>query len=244
MDVSENRDSRGFPTTTWGLVARARGDSDFQAVSDLLSRYWKPVFYFVRARKFPLCDAEDLTQAFFEQFLERDWLRRVDPDRGRFRTFMLTLLVRFLSDQTAAHRLRRQESFERAIPSFSSLLTDEDRAYEPAIGESAEDVFSRQWATALVREVQQKLRGEFNADGRLVWYELFETCVLSPNSPAVSKPSVAKEFSMTLDQVRYRVKMVTDRFDQLLRLEVGQQVGSRNEIDQEIQELLNLVADR
>jgi hypothetical protein len=63
------------------------------ALNRFIVLYWKPVFYFLRARGQGLHQAEDLTQAFFTRLLERDWVRRADPQRGRFRTFLLTLLT-------------------------------------------------------------------------------------------------------------------------------------------------------
>jgi RNA polymerase sigma-70 factor (ECF subfamily) len=93
--------SAQFPTTTWNMVLAAKDRQSagyLDAMNRCIAGYWKPVFYFVRSRGYPLERAEDLTQEFFLQFMDREWIRRADPQRGRFRTFLLTVLVRFLSE--------------------------------------------------------------------------------------------------------------------------------------------------
>src|SRR5438552_4149470 len=90
-----------FPTTAWGFIQSIKDCADVDylpALNPFLAAYWKPVFCFLRARGYRLHEAEDLTQAFFLRFLERDWILKVDPQKGRFRTFLLTLLVRFVAD--------------------------------------------------------------------------------------------------------------------------------------------------
>jgi hypothetical protein len=95
-----------------------------------------------------------------------------------------------------------------------------------------------------VQRVLTELSDEYSASGRSAWYELFEARVFPAGNQRVSQQSIAVEYLMTADQVRYRVKLVTERFDQLLRQEVRQQVGAATEIQQEIQDLLSLVGDR
>jgi DNA-directed RNA polymerase specialized sigma24 family protein len=151
-DESPLRASGQFPSTGWTFIRRVQeqhptgSDRDFDR---FLGSYWKPVFYFLRARGLPLHEAEDVTQDFFARFLERDWLKRADQTRGRFRTFLLTLLNRFVSDR-GARRAPRQEVFDRTIVSVHSLLGDAERTYEPADGETPEAIFMRQWAESLV----------------------------------------------------------------------------------------------
>src|SRR5262249_40046787 len=91
-----------FPTTDWRFLANVPGRSEpgaQQALGEFLGRYWKPVFYYLRARGYPLHKAEDLTQDFLLRFWSRDLLQKADPRRGKFRTFLLAVLRNFLSDQ-------------------------------------------------------------------------------------------------------------------------------------------------
>src|SRR4051812_15632506 len=102
-----------FPTTAWSVLRDLpdRESPEFRAAMDpLIAAYWRPVVAFLRARGHPVHEAEDLTQAFFARAFERDWLRRADPARGRFRTFLLAVLARFVADQ-GPKRASRQQGF-------------------------------------------------------------------------------------------------------------------------------------
>ena len=91
-------------------------------------RYMKPVFYFLRARGYPLHDAEDLTQAFFVHLTNRDAIPRADRSRGRFRNFLLTLLKNFLFDEK---RRRGQRSFKQVSVPIESALSQHERMRNP-----------------------------------------------------------------------------------------------------------------
>src|SRR5258708_34754295 len=91
-----------FPTTQWSLLARAslHGETSArQALEDLCHRYWLPLHKYIRSRGYPEAEAQDLTQGFFLHLLEHATLKKADPLQGRFRSFLLGALVRFLGDQ-------------------------------------------------------------------------------------------------------------------------------------------------
>lgn len=122
-----------FPTTTWTAIHAAQdcqSPESVEALNRCVAAYWKPVFYFLRARGMSLQRAEDLTQEFFLQFLERGWIRRADQERGRFRTFLLTILTRFLADRET-DRAPRQKRFDDRLVLVSALMTETERAFEP-----------------------------------------------------------------------------------------------------------------
>src|SRR5262249_8139641 len=158
------------------------------------------------------------------RLLERDWVRRADPQRGRFRTCLLTLLTRFLSDQGPG-RAPRQHAFEQQVVSVGDLVGDAERSYEPPAGETPEAVFLKQWAAALVRDVLQRLRQLYQDEGHAVRYDLF-AAVHYPADPAErpSQQALAERFGVTRDQVRYALNQAEGQFASLLRAEVRGQV--------------------
>ena len=96
-----SRDAR-FTTTRWSLVARVQGGSDpsAQAALEQLCRtYWYPLYVFVRRLGQNPHDAEDSVQGFFAVFLAGNYLKSADPARGRFRSFLLMALKRFLANE-------------------------------------------------------------------------------------------------------------------------------------------------
>ncbi len=101
-----------FQPTRWSLVLQARSphgdDSRITALNQLAEAYWKPLYWFARRNGFGQEDAADLIQDFFAKLLERDWLDRADPNRGRLRNFLLTLLKRHLNDHRKHDRAEKR----------------------------------------------------------------------------------------------------------------------------------------
>ena len=233
-----------FPTTAWSfiqMVQDRRHDEYLPHLNRFASAYWKPVFFFVRAKGYALHRAEDLTQEFFLRLMQREWLEKADPNRGRFRTFLLTVLTRFLSDQGPG-RAAKQVVFDNRLVSIQSLLGDADKSYEPPVDETPENIFMRQWAAALVAQVLERLRLYYEENGQPQWYEVFAaTHGMTEGSGRVSQEELGQRFGMTRDRVRYAMEMTQKRFVHLIHEEVRDQVGSETEIDNEVRELLALL---
>jgi hypothetical protein len=224
--MSDEPSSPGaFPSTAWTLLRTGRPN-------DFLARYCKPVFVFLRARGHPPQQAEELAQEFFLHFLEKHCLDRADEHRGRFRNYLLKILVRFLADQTP-DRLPRQSAFERQAVSLD---------HEPAAGKSAETLFMRQWAADLVGGVRQRLGDLCCKKGRTDWYDIFTAC--HPPTADVAVPAqeeLARRLGITRDQVRYAPAQTEEWFRILLRAEVRAQVEADEDVDEEISDLLTLL---
>src|SRR5205085_3154042 len=99
-----------FVTTHWTRVLEARGDSPDAkaALSDLCAAYYAPVFAFIRSHSPDEDSGRDLTQEFFARLLARKGISSVDPEHGRFRSFLLGAVKHFLSDmRDHSRRLKR-----------------------------------------------------------------------------------------------------------------------------------------
>jgi len=208
-----------------------------------IAGYWKPVFYFLRAKGYPFHRAEDLTQEFFFQLFQRDWIRRADPQRGRFRTFLLTVLTRFLADQRPP-RAPRQKSFDDRMVCISALIGETERTIEPPVHETPEEVFMKQWARAVIDQVRRCLELWCQSRGRPDWYQIFCASYFpAPGSARATQHALADRFHLTRDQIRYALEEVDRQFIQLLRGEVSQQVDTPLELDCEIRDLQELLGD-
>lgn len=233
-----------FPSTAWTMVTKAKDRDNpeyLAAINRCIEGYWRPVFCFMRAKGYPVQRSEDLTQDFFFKFLERDWIRLADPHRGRFRTFLLTILIRFLSDE-GSKRAPRQKSFERHLTRVSDLIGNRDQSFEPPDCETPDQVFMKQWAKAVVANVQQSLKAWCEQKGHPDWYEIFSSVHFPPpEGPRITQEALARRLGLTRDQVRYGQNEADRRFGELLRAEVADQVGSEDEIDTEIRDLERLL---
>ena len=239
--------SRDFPPTSWSLIRAVQcqsGEDRVEAMNRCIAAYWKPVFYFLRTRGYPLHRAEDLAQEFFLQFfLEKDWVRRADQQRGRFRTYLLTVLTRFLADRSG-DRLPRQKAFDERQVTISALLGDSERAFEPPHNCTPEQVFMQQWARAVIANVQRNLEAWCILRGRPDWYRMF--CAMyfpEPGDLRVTQQELASRLRVSRDQVRYGLEEVNRQFTGLLRTEVGDQIGPDDDLDVEIHELQALLSD-
>jgi RNA polymerase sigma-70 factor (ECF subfamily) len=246
-DTSSPNSGSLFPATAWTLLRDVQQLPPAQYEvqrNTFLAHYWKPVFCFLRARRYSVAEAEELTQAFFERFLEKDAIRKADRQKGRFRTFMLTVLERFLSDLQNPERQSKQRLFERRWVSLSTLVTDKDRAFQPPGQAAPDSVFMKQWALALMHSIREQLKRRCAQARRPDWYEVFEvTYGGHASGPRATQESLAAQFGLTRDQVKYAQQQTRDWFAELLQGEIRQHVDSDDEVALEIRELRNWLAD-
>lgn len=145
-----------FPTTSWTLV---RSSQNLKALDSLITVYWKPLYFFVRQQGYPNETAKDIVQEFLKTLMERDAIRRADPARGRFRTFLLASLSNFLKDRAKAEsRLKR--GGDQTIFSLDFARGESEYVQEVARGESPETVLNRSWAYSLWRHALDELKGD------------------------------------------------------------------------------------
>jgi RNA polymerase sigma-70 factor (ECF subfamily) len=235
--------SARFPTTAWSCLqlVQDHGHADHvPAVNRFLTLYWKPAYYFLRVRGVPHHEAEDLTQEVLLRFLEKDLVGKADPQRGRFRSYLLGVLKHMLADQQPG-RLAKGKRLERGFLSIHALIGDEERAFEPATHETPEEVFHRQLASTLWETVLGNLQQRLVEEGRAVWYAIF-MAYLAPEGKRPSQEALAAQHGLSRDDVRALLPKVEKRLDRLLRAELREQGTPEPEIDDEIRELKRLLS--
>ena len=175
--------SRGmsFPSTQWNLLAQATQDESKQsriALEALCGRYWGPIHTFIRSRMIPDPEAQDLTQDFMLHLLRSDFFERGDPVRGRFRSFLLGALVRFLADaadkRTALKRGGAQVHLSLDNPEVTLL---EEFSCPPG----AAEVFDREWALTILESALERLRSDYTDPRRVELWRNLKPCLLGPS---------------------------------------------------------------
>ncbi|MCC9606114.1 hypothetical protein LOC68_19510 [Blastopirellula sp. JC732] len=230
-----------FPTTAWNIIDSLKGGqrASLDSRNCFVQSYWPAVFGYLRRRGFQESTAEDLTQDFFCHLFEKELVGSYQSDRGRFRTYILTILSRFVSDQTTS-RAPRQRQFENDLVPISCLAATHD--VQLLGGDSSpEDEFMRQWARSVIQATRNELRLWCQSQGRPDWYLVFNALNPADFSPAASKEKVAQSLRLTIDQVRYAQSKSEQKFIELLRLVVLEQVESEKEVDDEIRALRRLL---
>lgn len=240
-NLPDPRSARGpheFETTRWSLVLAAghRSSPDAQAALTTLCRsYWFPLYSYVRRRVGNRDEAQDLTQAFFVQLLEKDYLAVARPERGKFRAFLLTSLKHFLSNQWDKARAQKRGGGRAAIP--LDLAAGESRyCLEPMDELTPERLFERQWALTLLEQVLRRLREESVATGKERQFERLKAFVAGQSS-AGAYAAAAEALGVTEGAVKVAVHRFRRRYRELLRSEIAQTVAGPADVDDEIRSL-------
>jgi RNA polymerase sigma factor (sigma-70 family) len=237
--------SRQFATTHWSAVQRA-GDSQSPgstaALEELCRAYWFPIYAFVRARGQGPEEARDLTQEFFARLLEKKWLAQADPERGRFRSFLLACCKNFLVNEWRhAHRLKRG-----AGCTFSLDELDAEQRYQvaPADNSSPEKIFDRRWAAALLARVLERLQMECDDDGaqRARRFEVLKVFLLEEKG-ALSFNDAAAELGLSVVATKGIVHRLRQRYRQIFREEISDTVSRPEDVEDETRHLFQALAE-
>jgi RNA polymerase sigma factor (sigma-70 family) len=227
-----------FATTRWSIVLAA-GQSEKEAsraaLETLCRAYWFPIYAYVRRRVAQPDDAQELTQSFFTALLERNALAAADPDRGRFRAFLLASCKNFLASHWE-HQNAQKRGGGRKLLALDFVEGEERIQLEPADRFTPERWFERQWALTLLDRVLGLLRDEFQRDGRAWQFELLKG-FLSGQEPPLSHAQLGAELGVSEGAARVIVHRLRRRYRELLRAEIAQTVSGEEEVDDEIRRL-------
>ncbi len=229
---------RSFNTTQWSLVAEAGGAASPEcraALSTLCELYWYPLYAFVRRKGFQAAEAQDLTQSFFTELLEKDRLHLADQQRGKFRSFLLGALNHFIANQRRAMAAQKRGGDHLV---FSIDFDDGETRYqrEPVDAATPERIFDRRWTMTLLDRAVSRLRDEFIEADKL---ELFDQLKmhLGGDPDATTFGELAKTLQMTEGAIKSAAYRLRKRCRELLREEIAQTVCDPGEIDDELREL-------
>lgn len=226
-----------FVTTHWSVVLAAQGASPaaHDALEKLCRSYWQPIYSFLRREGRTAEDAQDLTQSFFAQLLERGDFNAVRREKGRLRSYLLGSLKHFLAnDRRRAMTLKRGEG--RALISLEELRTEESTEFGSQ-DLSADRIYDRRWALTVLDQVFAHLTSESQNLGRPGLCErLNELLSGEPGHP--SQAEIAREFGMSENAVKQAFHRLRRRYRQLLREEIANTVGTPAEIEAELRELI------
>jgi RNA polymerase sigma-70 factor (ECF subfamily) len=227
-----------FATTHWTVVLAAGKRHTLQsdlALEELCRNYWFPLYAYVRRRGHTKEDAEDLTQAFFARFLEKNYLEGLSAERGRFRAFLLASLKHFLINEwKKAQRLKRGGG--EAPLSLDWQTADTKFQVASTAEPSPDKAFDREWALALLSKVIERLQKECEADGKAKLFEQLKT-FLTTGKDGTAQAEVAKALGMEEGAVRVAIHRLRKRYRQLLRDEIAQTLADAADVDEEMRAL-------
>jgi RNA polymerase sigma-70 factor (ECF subfamily) len=227
-----------FATTHWSLVLavgrKSQPDAD-RALAALCQTYWYPLYAYARRQTADVHDAQDVIQSFFARLLEKDLLAVAHPERGRFRSFLLTALKHFLLNEWAKDGAQKRGGGRVAL----SLDFDsgESRYHlEPAHDLAADKLYERQWALTLLDRVLGLLRTEYSAAGKEALFLRLKDFIGAARGEAWYREA-AGDLGITEGAARVAAHRLRQRYREILRAELAQTVADPAELDDEIRHL-------
>jgi len=229
-----------FTTTHWSVVLEAQGESPAakEALEKLCRAYWRPIYGFVRRQGVMPEEAEDLTQGFFALLLERRDLNVVRKEKGRLRSYLLTSLKHFLANERSRAMAVKRGEGQRLIP-LEDLRGRESAGFVPTDRSTAEQIYERGWALALLDQVLMRLGDEYRAASPAA-AGLFDQLqkLLNDESDRPSQAEIADELAMTENAVKQAFHRLRQRYRELLREEIAHTVMLPGDIEDELRHLI------
>jgi len=244
-ETNEAAASRGpgdFTTTHWSVVLAAGDAASPQAqaaLERLCQTYWYPLYAYVRRRGYSPEDAQDLTQEFFARLLAKQWLSMADPERGRFRSFLLAALNHFLDKEWARARCAKRGGGRPALP-FDPAEGERWYGREASDSRSAEQIYERNWALRVLTHVRSRLREEYARDGNAGRFDVLEAFLPGEVCP-LSYAEAATQWGAAESTVRSAVHRLKRRYGELLRRELAHTVANPAEVDGELRYLISVL---
>ena len=234
----------GFPTTSWTLVIAAGGldsASRRDAITSLCATYWYPLYAFIRRRGHAASEAEDLVQGFFARFLAGHYFDRADPEKGNFRSFLLTCLKCFLADEKDRERAQKRGGGVPPLP-FEMATAESLYTREPAHNETPERIYERRWARALLDRVYGRLREEFVLHGRLDHFNHIKAYLMGTGDAPYAE--LAPKLGVTEAALKTGIHRLRKRYRDLLREEVAATVADPTSVDAELRFLVSALSGK
>lgn len=229
-----------FQTTHWSVVllsAQSQALGSQEALAELCRVYWYPLYGFIRRRGHNPEESRDLTQGFFLHLLEGKALTRIDPQKGKFRSFLLASLQKFLASEWAReHRLKRGGYVE--FVSIDAETAEGSYQLESVDPLTPEKMFDAHWATALLGQAMSRLQEEYAARGKSPTLDALKAFldVVNSNEPPPYE-QVAAVLQISIGNVKALIHRLRKQYTSLVREEIMRTVSDASDIDGEIHEL-------
>ena len=237
-DESRQHGGVAFTTTHWSIVLEAQGESPVaqEALEKICRTYWRPIFAFLRRQGLPPEEAEDITQGFFAQLLERRKFSALRKEKGRLRSFLLGALKYFVADEQRRAMAIKRGKGQRLIP-LEELRADERFDMEPSDPMTAEMIYERRWALTVLEQVLNRLKSEYATAGNAALFDSLKQ--LLPDEPgSPSQAEIATQLAMTENAIRQAFYRFRQRYQSLLREEIANTVATPGDIEDELRHLI------
>lgn len=229
-----------FTTTQWTVVLSAGREEACEALEQLCQAYWYPVYAYIRRKGLTAEDARDATQGFFLSLLQRQSLRNVSADKGRFRSFLMGAVNHYLADEHA--RTTAAKRGGKDVPVELDALEAEERyRLEPAVLPEPERLFDRRWAFTTLERALRNLEAAYREDGRGPLFDALQG-MLTADPPPGGYAETAEALGMSEGAVKTAVHRLRRRYGECCREEVARTVAEAGDVEEELRYLCETMA--
>jgi len=232
-----------FPATRWTLVIQVQqspGSAAAKALEELYKDYWYPIYAYLRRRGYNQHDAEDVTQGFFASLLEAESFQNARSERGRFRSFLLGSLQRYLTQQLR-HASAQKRGGQIKVVSLDQATAEDRYGMEPTTNVDPETLYQRTWARSVLERVLDSLNASYAKAGRALVFDTIRS-FLEWNDRSTPYAKIAVQLSISEATVRVEVLRMRRLYRQRLEQEIAQTVGSAEDLKDELQFLRTVLA--
>ena len=240
MPASSDIRQQQFASTDWSVINRLDGPNADQALATLCELYWKPLYAYARGKTRDVHKAQDLTQGFFAHVLAKNSLRQAAPDRGRFRSFLLTALKNFMASeyvrdnavQRGGGRLAVSLDFEDGERHFGHAMLD---------NMTADRIFDRSWTLTVLDQVMNRLRAEFELSDSADRFDALQPALNSATGD-LQYAAIAERLKISETAARQAASRLRKRYRELLKAEVSRTLVDPADVDDEINRMFQSLA--
>ena len=230
-----------FSPTRWSVVLQATDSHSSQAneaLAQICRDYWHPLYFFVRWQGYNEADSADIVQGFFAKLLEKKYYKNASQEKGRFRTFLLTALKRYIINQYHSQNTqRRGGNYEHLSLDFELA----EQHFVPSTETGAlEEHFDRAWAEQILARAEESLRNEFAQKGKSKLFEALKGYMPGFNSQCSLEASATK-LSVPLGTLKSEIHRTKKKFRLLLRQSVAETVKHESDVDEELRHLVSVL---
>lgn len=231
-----------FETTRWSVVSAAGRDASAAhvALATLCETYWYPLYAYVRRQGYDTDDAQDLTQAFFTDLLDKDVVHAARRERGRFRSFLLAAMKHFLLKEVQ-HRRTLKRGGGQVLQSLDLETAETRYRREVTDTSTPEALFDRSWACAVLDRVMARLRGEWTNAGKAAEFDRLKAS-LTGESLEGGYRDLGRELGLSAGAVKVRVHRLRRRYRDVLFAVIAETVLSEEAVKEEIQHLFRALS--
>jgi RNA polymerase sigma factor (sigma-70 family) len=231
-----------FPHTRWTLIANVQQEEDSdvkqRALAELCRIYWYPIYIFLRKKGKTKEDAEDLTQGLFARMLQHESFSAASQELGRLRSYLLKAASAMMAEDWRRATAQKRGGTD-VLLSIEVEMAEKRFQNEPSTSISPEKLFDKNWALVLLKEVEERLREDYERRGKADLFEALRPYIAGKNSDTGpgSYTAIAATLGTTVAAVKAQMQRVREKFREFTREEVAATLSDQADVDAEMQHL-------